>query len=118
MAENREKANSPFFSNPMETFPGLTIDDLNRYLPAVKTVEDIMLGSDKLSEGMFLSKCLDGLKKVPDESIDLIVANPLNQGQDSFEFGNGKTLQDYYQQHKWFLRRLFRAEGGKVNTEE
>ena len=28
------------------------------------------------------------------------------------------TLQDYYQQHKWFLRRLFRAEGGKVNTEE
>tara|TARA_B110000305_G_C19461107_1_gene654438 strand:+ start:508 stop:732 length:225 start_codon:yes stop_codon:yes gene_type:complete len=28
------------------------------------------------------------------------------------------TLQDYYQQHKWFLRRLFRAEGGKVNTEQ
>ena len=28
------------------------------------------------------------------------------------------TLQDYYLQHKWFLRRLFRAEGGKVNTEQ
>jgi hypothetical protein len=28
------------------------------------------------------------------------------------------TLQDYYQQHKWFLRRLFSAEGGKVHTEE
>ena len=28
------------------------------------------------------------------------------------------TLQDYYNQHKWFLRRLFRAEGGKVITQE
>jgi hypothetical protein len=28
------------------------------------------------------------------------------------------TLQDYYLQHKWFLRRLFRAEGGTVNTEQ
>ena len=27
-------------------------------------------------------------------------------------------LQDYYNQHKWFLRRLFRAEGGKVTIEE
>ena len=114
MAENREKANSPFFSNPMETFPGLTIDDLNRYLPAVKTVEDIMLGSDKLSEGMFLSKCLDGLKKLPDESIDLIIANPLNQGQDFFELGNGKTLQDYYQWNYAWLeesRRVLKNTG-------
>lgn len=23
-------------------------------------------------------------------------------------------LKDYYNQHKWFLRKLFRAEGGKV----
>lgn len=24
------------------------------------------------------------------------------------------SLQEYYNQHKWFLKRLFRAEGGKV----
>ena len=27
-------------------------------------------------EGMFLTKCLDGMMKIPDDSIDLIIAEP------------------------------------------
>ena len=51
----------------METFPGLTIDDLNRYLPALQTINDIHMDSNNMKEGMFLTKCLDGLKKLPDD---------------------------------------------------
>jgi len=28
------------------------------------------------------------------------------------------TLKDYYSKQKWFLRKQFRAEGGKVTHEE
>ena len=32
-----------------------------------------------MKEGMFLANCLDGLRKLPNDSIDLIIANPLNK---------------------------------------
>ena len=43
MAETPENTNAPLFTNPLETYPGLTIDNLNKYLPAIRTVEDITL---------------------------------------------------------------------------
>ena len=43
-----------------------------------------------MKEGMFLTKCLDGLKKLPDDSIDLIIANPFIHGVGIYtDFGNG-----------------------------
>ena len=57
--------------------PGLSIDDLNRYLPAIQTSEDISMESEnELRDGVFLSKCLDGMSKLPTESIDLIISAP------------------------------------------
>ena len=67
MSETSKKVNTSLFNSPMETFPGLTIDDLNRYLPALQTINDIHMDSNNMKEGMFLTKCLDGLKKLPDE---------------------------------------------------
>ena len=67
----------------METFPGLTIDDLNRYLPAIRTVEDMSVTIDNMQEGMFLTKCIDGLQQLPDQSIDLIIANPPKDNWDT-----------------------------------
>ena len=58
MTENTNKVNSPLFSNPMETFPGLTIDDLNKYLPAIRTAEDMVMTNENMTEGMFLNKML------------------------------------------------------------
>ena len=78
MSETSKKVNTAMFNNPMETFPGLTIDDLNRYLPALQTMQDIKMDSQHMKEGMFLANCLDGLRKLPSNSIDLIIANPLN----------------------------------------
>ena len=98
MSETSKKVNTAMFNNPMETFPGLTIDDLNRYLPALQTMQDIKMDSQHMKEGMFLANCLDGLRKLPSNSIDLIIANPLNtESGGSPEFGNGNTLQSYYQ---------------------
>ena len=53
----------------------LTVKDLNKYLPALKTEIDIHF-QDKLNEGLFKVDALDGLKKIPSESIDLIVTEP------------------------------------------
>ena len=115
MSETSKKVNSSLFNNPMETFPGLTIDDLNRYLPALQTIKDIEMDSDNMKEGMFLTKCLDGLRKLPDDSIDLMIANPFIQGMDIYaDFGNGSTLQDYYQwNYSWLeqSRRVLKNTG-------
>ena len=98
MPETSKKVNTSLFNNPMETFPGLTINDLNRYLPAMQTIKDIKMDAQNMKEGMFLANCLDGIKKLPDNSIDLIIASPLNKEiENNLEFGNGNTLQSYYQ---------------------
>lgn len=62
MSEPSDKIKTYHYNNPMETFPGLTIDDLNRYLPAIQTVEDMSMTLENLQEGIFLAKCIDGLK--------------------------------------------------------
>ena len=53
----------------------LTVKDLNKYLPALKTEIDIHF-QDKLNEGLFKVDALVGLNKIPSESIDLIVTEP------------------------------------------
>ena len=98
MSETFKKVNTSLFNNPMETFPGLTINDLNRYLPAMQTIKDVEMDAQNMKEGMFLANCLDGLRKLPDNSIDLIIANPFNEeAENNQQFGNGNTLQSYYQ---------------------
>ena len=98
MSKTSKKVNTSLFNNPMETFPGLSINDLNRYLPALRTIKDVEMDAQNMKEGMFLANCLEGLRKLPDNSIDLIIANPFNkEAERSPEFGNGSTLQSYYQ---------------------
>ena len=72
----------------------LTVKDLNRYLPAIKTNED-MVGGDKLREGLFLSDPIDGLANIPDESIDLIVTEPTLQPKNDSLSGKSPTFTNY-----------------------
>lgn len=110
MTENTNKVNSPLFSNPMETFPGLTINDLNKYLPAIRTAEDIVMTNENMAEGIFLTKCLDGLKKLPDQSIDLMITNPPENFWDSGNaLGEQKTLQEYYKWNNLWMSESFRV---------
>ena len=76
MSESETKSFEPIFDNPLGNSPGLTINDLNRYLPAIQTTEDISTSTDNMKEGLFLSEGSQGLKKLPDQSIDLIITEP------------------------------------------
>ena len=38
----------------METSKGLTINDLNKYLPALNAVDDLRMTKDKMRDGLFL----------------------------------------------------------------
>jgi len=110
MSDSPQNINSPLFTNPLETFPGLSIDDLNKYLPAIRTVEDMSFSIDQKEEGLFLAKCLDGLKQLPDNSIDLIIADPPEDPWNSTEeVGQRKTLQEYYQWNKNWLEESYRV---------
>lgn len=104
MAKTPENTNAPLFTNPLETYPGLTIDNLNKYLPAIRTVEDITLTKENMVEGIFLAKCLEGLKQIPDDSIDLLIATPPDDPWAAID-GNREpmTLQEYYQWNNAWL---------------
>ena len=63
---------SPIINDPVESTSGLTINDLNKYLPALQTVDDIIMNADSMKEGIFWTEGLKSLKKVPEKSIDMI----------------------------------------------
>jgi site-specific DNA-methyltransferase (adenine-specific) len=109
MPDSSEKIKTYHYNNPMETFPGLSIDDLNRYLPAIQTSEDIsMENENELRDGVFLSKCLDGMGKLPTESIDLIISAPPKENWDETE-RSGNTLQEYYQWNQDWIQESYRV---------
>ena len=110
MAESMKKIKTYQFNNPMETFPGLTIDDLNKYLPAIQTVEDMPMNNESMKDGLYLTKCVDGLRRLPDSSIDLIIATPPKDNWDTtLDSGQGNTLQEYYQWNKAWLNESYRV---------
>ena len=51
----------PLFANPLEPYTGLSIADLNRYLPALQTADDLQMSADDMREGIFLTDGLTGL---------------------------------------------------------
>ena len=110
MSDSYKNLNINLLNNPMETFPGLTIDDLNKYLPAIRTVEDLSISNEKMEEGLYLSKCIDGLRKIPAESIDLIIARPPEDNwETTLDPGHGNTLQEYYKWNQSWLNESQRV---------
>ena len=52
----------PLFTSPMEAVSGLSINDLNKYLPAIQKVEDLYMSADKMKNneyGQYLIKIAD-----------------------------------------------------------
>ena len=81
----------------VDSLSGLTINDLNKYLPALQTAEDLSLEIDHLKEGVFWSEGLKGLQKLPSNSIDLIVTEPPKEPWLNLDNRNSQfTLQEYY----------------------
>lgn len=101
---------NPLFSNPMEPYPGLSVDDLNRYLPAIKRSDEIAMTQDTMEEGLFLSDALDGLKRLPDNSLDLLITSPpVSPWRDIGSQGQKMTLQEYYSWNSEWLKESYRT---------
>jgi len=106
---------NPLFTNPLEPYPGLSVDDLNRYLPAVRKADEISMTVDTMEEGLFLADALDGLKRLPENSMDLILtAPPVSPWRDIGTHGHKMTLQEYYTwNNKWLQesQRILKSTG-------
>jgi len=116
MDKVESKPLEPFFNNPVETSSGLTINDLNRYLPAIQTGDDIVMDKENMKEGLFLSQGIDGLKKIPSQSIDLIITHPPKDPWDDIDTrGSQMTLKEYYNWNQNWLsesHRILKMTGG------
>ena len=100
----------PLFVDPLEVSTGLSIDDLNKYLPAIQKISDIKMTADKMKDGVFLGLGLSGLKRLPNNTIDLIIATPPESPKhDPKERGGIMTLKEYFEWNEHWLKESFRV---------
>ena len=66
-----------------------------------------------MSEGLFNTDCLNGLKRIPDESIDLIITEPPNKKFNIEGKSESSIIQDYYD---WNNNWLFEVKRVLKNT--
>tara|TARA_Y100001935_G_scaffold141061_1_gene116574 strand:- start:605 stop:1384 length:780 start_codon:yes stop_codon:yes gene_type:complete len=66
------------FSNTIENSTNLSIDDLNKYLPAVQNVDDLIFDKQASGGEVFYGLGTVGLMKIPENTIDLIITEPPN----------------------------------------
>ena len=63
-----------------------------------------------MKDGVFLGLALDGLKQIPDNTIDLIIADPPESPWRSLDQrGNPMTIQEYFQWNENWLDESFRV---------
>ena len=94
----------PLFKNPIESNNGLSIDDLNKYLPAINKIQDLSMTANEMRDGLFLGLAIDGIKKIPDDSIDIIITEPPKSPLE--DINNNKkpiTIQKYFEWNKNWL---------------
>ncbi len=112
MPSSDENNLGPLFTQPLEPGSSLTISDLNRYLPAIRKLDTI---SESLEEGIFLADGLSGLRALPDDTVDLIIADPPQSPWEGPELsGKQLTLNEYYQWNLNWLkecRRILKSTG-------
>ena len=100
----------PLFTGPMEAVSGLSINDLNKYLPAIQKVDDLYMSTDQMKDGVFLGLGSDGLKKIPDNSIDLIIVEPPESPLQSLDKSRKRmTINEYHDWNNKWLKDSARA---------
>ncbi|HJL79433.1 MAG TPA: site-specific DNA-methyltransferase [Candidatus Marinimicrobia bacterium] len=110
MNDPKKEAFNPLFTNPLEAVSGMTVSDLNRYLPAVRQEDEIKMTRNQMEEGLFLADGIKGLARLPDNTIDLIVTNPPESPwKDASDKNSPLTLQEYYQWNEKWLEQSFRV---------
>ena len=97
------------FSRQILKSNDLTIDDLNKYLPAVRKINDLKFENDKIKKGVFYGLSSNGLKKIPENSIDLIITEPpdfpitdIHKGKNNF------TISEYLDWNRSWINDSYR----------
>ena len=97
------------FSRHVQNSNDLTIDDLNRYLPALRKIDDFTFENHKTNEGVFYGLSLNGLKKIPENSIDLIITEPPNFPLiEANRIGNNLTISEYLDWNQNWINDSYR----------
>ena len=99
----------PLFKNSIESNNGLSIDDLNKYLPAINKIQDLSMTANQMKDGLFLGLAIDGIKKIPNDSIDIIITEPPESPLE--DINNNKkpiTIQKYFEWNKNWLSESYR----------
>ena len=98
------------FSRQIQKSNDLTIDDLNRYLPALRKIDDFTFENHRTNEGVFYGLSSNGLKKIPENSIDLIITEPPNfpiiRGKS--RIGNNLTISEYLDWNQNWINDSYR----------
>ena len=90
------KTKEILFSMKIQKSNELTIDDLNKYLPALRKIDDFTFENHRTNEGVFYGLSSNGLKKIPENSIDLIITEPPNFPiLDKSRARNNLTISEY-----------------------
>ena len=100
----------PLFVDPLEVTTGLSIDDLNKYLPAIQKVADIKMTADKMKDGVYLGLGLNGLEKIPSNTIDIIIATPPESPKHNpLDRVKIMTIKEYFEWNESWLKESFRV---------
>jgi site-specific DNA-methyltransferase (adenine-specific) len=106
---------SLLFTKPFTSYPGLTLSEINQYLPALRRADDINFERGKLEDGLFLADAIDGLSRLPKKSIDLIITEPPSDPiHEGIETGSSMTLNEFYHWNENWLaesHRILKATG-------
>ena len=97
------------FSDQIQKSNDLTIDDLNKYLPALQKIDDFTFENHKTNEGVFHGLSIKGLKKIPENSIDLIITEPPSSPIiEAKEPGNNITINEYLDWNQNWINDSYR----------
>ena len=97
------------FSSSVQKPNDLTIDDLNKYLPALRKIDDFTFENHRRNEGVFYGLSLDGLKKISENSIDLIITEPPNFPIiEENRAGNNLTINEYLDWNQNWINESYR----------
>ncbi len=109
MSSSDDSKLGPLFSQPLESINGLTVADLNRYLSAIRKLDDLPTGVE-LVEGVYLGDGLGGLTLLPDATVDLIIADPPQSPWEGTDLkGSKMTLSEYYEWNQNWLKQSQRV---------
>ena len=97
------------FSRQIQKSNDLTIDDLNRYLPALRKIDDFTFENHRTNEGVFYGLSLNGLEKISENSIDLIITEPPDFPiMEANNAGNNLTISEYLNWNQDWINESYR----------